>query len=92
MCWPKHRDGNSEAREAVTHYEVLAEYPLAGGKGFVTKLRLRLETGRKHQIRVQAAYAGLPLVGDRTYHPDGRPNPSGSRLVLFRARPCTPPS
>jgi 23S rRNA pseudouridine1911/1915/1917 synthase len=39
------------------------------GKGFYSKLRLRLETGRKHQIRAQAAYAGLPLVGDRTYNP-----------------------
>jgi 23S rRNA pseudouridine1911/1915/1917 synthase len=58
-----------EAQEAITHYEVLAKYPLAGSKGFVFKLRLRLETGLKHQIRVQAAHAGLPLVGDRTYHP-----------------------
>jgi 23S rRNA pseudouridine1911/1915/1917 synthase len=52
--------------EAITHYEVVAEY--AG----VTKLRLRLETGKRHQIRVQAAHAGLPLVGDRIYNPDGR--------------------
>ena len=59
----------SEAREAITHYEVVAEYPLAGGERFVSKLRLRLETGRKHQIRVQAANAGLPLLGDRTYNP-----------------------
>jgi 23S rRNA pseudouridine1911/1915/1917 synthase len=63
------RDPGSEVREAITHYEVIAEYPLAGGKRFVTKLRLRLETGRKHQIRVQAAHAGLPLIGDRTYNP-----------------------
>ena len=60
------------AREAVTHYEVIGEYPLADGKGFVTKLRLRLETGRKHQIRAQSAHAGLPLIGDRTYHPHYR--------------------
>ncbi len=66
---PQRKDPGSDAREAITHYEVIAEYPLAGGKGFVTKLRLRLETGRKHQIRVQAAHAGLPLIGDRTYHP-----------------------
>jgi 23S rRNA pseudouridine1911/1915/1917 synthase len=59
---------HSKAQEAITHYEVVAEYPLAAGKGFVTKLRLRLETGRKHQIRIQAAHAGLPLIGDRTYH------------------------
>lgn len=61
------RAPGSGAREAITHYEVIAEYPLAGG-GWVTKLRLRLETGRKHQIRIQAAHAGLPLIGDRTYN------------------------
>jgi 23S rRNA pseudouridine1911/1915/1917 synthase len=69
---PKAKAGPSEAREAITHYEVLAEYPLADSRGCVTKLRLRLETGRKHQIRVQAANAGLPLLGDRTYHPKYR--------------------
>ena len=58
-----------DAQEAITHYKVIAEYPLRSGKGFVTKLRLRLETGRKHQIRVQAAFAGLPLIGDRMYNP-----------------------
>ena len=61
-----------EAREAITHYEVIAEYPLADGERFVSKLRFRLETGRKHQIRVQAANAGLPLLGDRTYNPGFR--------------------
>jgi len=58
-----------EACEAITHYELMAEYPKADGKGFCSKLRLRLETGRKHQIRAQAANAGLPLIGDRTYNP-----------------------
>ncbi len=62
----------ADAQEAITHYEVIAEYPLAGGNGFVTKLQLRLETGLKHQIRAQAAHAGLPLIGDRTYHPGYR--------------------
>lgn len=56
-----------EAKEAITHFEVIKEYPLNGDRGFVSKLRLRLETGRKHQIRIQAANAGLPLIGDRTY-------------------------
>jgi 23S rRNA pseudouridine1911/1915/1917 synthase len=72
-----------EAREAITHYEVIAEYPLAGGKGFVTKLRLRLETGRKHQIRAQAANAGLPLVGDRTYNPRVRTGGLASPRIDF---------
>ncbi len=72
-----------EAREAITHYEVLAEYPLLDGKGFVTKLRLRLETGRKHQIRVQAAHAGLPLIGDRTYNPGCRGREPVSTSIDF---------
>jgi 23S rRNA pseudouridine1911/1915/1917 synthase len=73
----------SEAREAITHYEVIAEYPLAGGKGFITKLRLRLETGRKHQIRVQAANAGHPLVGDRTYNPAWRKKDVSKPVIEF---------
>jgi 23S rRNA pseudouridine1911/1915/1917 synthase len=74
----------SEAQEAITHYEVIAEYPLAGN-GCVTKLRLRLETGRKHQIRVQAASAGLPLIGDRVYHPKYRgPLRGGARIEFPR--------
>ncbi len=66
----------SESQEAITHYEVIAEYPHPCGKGFVSKLRLRLETGRKHQIRAQAAHTGLPLIGDRTYNLKLRENPA----------------
>lgn len=73
-----------EAREAITHYEVISEYPLAGGKRFASKLRLRLETGRKHQIRVQAANAGLPLIGDRTYNPAVRSEPAEGHLDFPR--------
>ena len=69
----------------MTHYEVIAQYPLAGGARFVTQLRLRLETGRKHQIRVQAAHAGLPLIGDRTYNPGFRQTqPANPRLDFPR--------
>ncbi|HVU99807.1 MAG TPA: RluA family pseudouridine synthase, partial [Verrucomicrobiae bacterium] len=56
------------ALEAVTHYEVLAEFATEDGQQTFSKLRLRLETGRKHQIRAQAAAAGHPLIGDRTYN------------------------
>jgi 23S rRNA pseudouridine1911/1915/1917 synthase len=52
-----------DATEAVTHYELLAQYRIAA------KLRLKLETGLRHQIRIQAAHAGFPLIGDRTYNP-----------------------
>jgi len=79
------RAAGAEALETVTHYEVIAQYPLAGGARFVTKLRLRLETGRKHQIRVQAANAGLPLLGDRTYNPAFRgTTPAHTRIDFPR--------
>ena len=51
------------ARNAVTHYQVLAEYP-----GF-SHLRVQLETGRTHQIRVHMAYLGHPVAGDLVYGP-----------------------
>lgn len=51
--------------EAVTHYQVEEVF----AKNHVARLRIRLETGLKHQIRIQAAAHGLPLIGDRIYHP-----------------------
>src|SRR5207245_4809192 len=77
------RAAGDQAREAITHYEVIAEYPLAAGKRVVTKLRLRLETGRKHQIRAQAAHAGLPLIGDRTYNPRFRGADAANACINF---------
>lgn len=38
----------------------------------VSLVRVQLLTGRHHQIRVQMAHAGYPLVGDRKYNPGGR--------------------
>ena len=49
------------ARSAVTEYKVLARYT-----GF-THVRLRLQTGRTHQIRVHMAYLGHPVAGDPVY-------------------------
>jgi 23S rRNA pseudouridine1911/1915/1917 synthase len=77
------KSAGDEACEAITHYEVVAEYPNSSGKGFYCKLRLRLETGRKHQIRAQAAYAGLPLIGDRTYNPGYRGPDLGNLTIDF---------
>jgi 23S rRNA pseudouridine1911/1915/1917 synthase len=54
-------------RPSVTHYRVLEKYRLH------TRLRLRLETGRTHQIRVHMAHITHPLVGDPAY--GGRPRP-----------------
>lgn len=53
-------------REAVTHYEVIGEFTPREG-GAMSHLRLQLETGRTHQIRVHMAYVGHPLLGDGVY-------------------------
>ena len=55
---------DQNAKHAVTHYSVLKRL------GDITVLRLRLETGRTHQIRVHMKYIGHPVVGDRIYGRD----------------------
>ncbi len=53
----------SHSREAITHFQVLERL-----NGF-THLRVQLETGRTHQIRVHMAYIGHPVAGDPVYGP-----------------------
>lgn len=50
-----------DAKEARLSYTRLQD--LAGG----TLLEVQLETGRKHQIRLQLSHAGYPILGDRKY-------------------------
>lgn len=54
-------------RRAVTHYHVEETYPGTDGRAVVSLVRLILETGRTHQIRVHLAHGGHPLLGDATY-------------------------
>jgi len=61
------------AQEARLHFWVVDR------KGGRTLLRLELETGRSHQIRVQMAACGHPLVGDQRY---GLPSP-GQQIALW---------
>lgn len=56
---------DKNSRSAVTHYEVLQRFAVSGGA--YTHVRLTLETGRTHQIRVHMAYIGHPVVCDPVY-------------------------
>ena len=56
---------NRNGEHAVTHYQVEKINPSRN----LTQIRLRLETGRTHQIRVHMAYIGYPLAGDFLYNP-----------------------
>lgn len=51
------------SKNAVTHYTVLKRF------GDFTHVRLRLETGRTHQIRVHMSYIGHAVAGDEVYGP-----------------------
>lgn len=52
---------NFGGKEAITHYRVIQRFDA------YTHIRLKLETGRTHQIRVHMAHIGYPLVGDSAY-------------------------
>ncbi|MBG2714797.1 23S rRNA pseudouridine(1911/1915/1917) synthase RluD [Proteus mirabilis] len=54
-------------KPAVTHYRVMEHFRAH------TRLRLRLETGRTHQIRVHMAHIHHPLIGDQLYGGRSRP-------------------
>lgn len=65
-------------KPAVSHYRVISRYRVH------TLVRVMLETGRTHQIRVHFKHAGFPLVGDPDY--GGRVKiPAGASLELTRA-------
>jgi 23S rRNA pseudouridine1911/1915/1917 synthase len=76
---PMRRAIRQDGKPARTHYEVMALYPEAD----CSLLRVRLETGRTHQIRVHLASIGHPIVGDMTYDP--RPRRTGAPRTFLHA-------
>ena len=85
------RDGKTNVSSVVTkstpgakHSELSYEVLEQNGKRAV--LKIRLKTGRHHQIRVQLAHAGFPIVVDRKYNFKENIAPSGSGLALCSYR------
>ncbi len=71
------REDEGSGKRAVTHYEVLEEYE------YLSLVKLNLETGRTHQIRVHMAHKGHPVFGDETY--GGREPHSVNLTAILRA-------
>ena len=64
--------GRVTSREAITHYQVVEVFnsELRGGRvgaPLASLVKVELETGRTHQIRVHMAHIGHPVLGDTTY-------------------------
>ncbi len=70
------REVHPEGQEAITHFTVLKQY-----EDFAL-VKLILDTGRTHQIRVHMAYLGHPLLGDNFYGKDNPDNKGLSRAAL----------
>ncbi len=67
------KQGDRDAKRAELSFSVLAV------RERLALAEIELMTGRHHQIRVQMAHAGLPLYGDRKYHPDWEKYVSGDK-------------
>lgn len=62
------QEDSDDAREAITHYEVIERFHEKPDATCLASLvECHLETGRTHQIRVHMAHIGHPLIGDQDY-------------------------
>ena len=74
---------SSGGKRAVTHYRVATRFP------HHTHIKVKLETGRTHQIRVHMAHIGFALVGDKTYGKSFK-IPKGANSHLIEALKAFP--
>ena len=72
----------SDGRITVTRFKVVGRFD------FASRLEVKLETGRTHQIRVHLAHSGHPVFGDPTYGGRRRKYGGYSGAVMSRAREC----
>lgn len=74
------------AKKAVLEYEFIEKIPdERTSSGFRYLIKIKLDTGRHHQIRVQMCHSGMPLIGDRKYNPTDK---SGLSLGLCSVYLC----
>lgn len=76
------RKEDSRAKRAVLTYEVLE----VDAKKEETVVQVQLETGRYHQIRVQMAHMGCPIIGDTKYNPQAAGQPGWQKIALCAYR------
>ena len=65
---------DKNGKKSILYYEKVSE------KDNLTLIKIKLETGRSHQIRVQLSYNGNPLYGDQKYNKEAK---VGQQLALF---------
>lgn len=66
-------------RKAITHYRVVEEY------SFASLVKLRLETGRTHQIRMHMKHLGHPILNDEVYGGIIKTSDKGLNLLLSKS-------
>lgn len=65
---------SNDGKEAILHYELISN------KENMSLVKIHLQTGRSHQIRVQFASRNLPLFGDQRYNKGAK---AGEQIALF---------
>lgn len=80
---PADGQGSAQAQRAELHYKILCSREEYG----VALADIRIDTGRFHQIRAQAAHGGMPLLGDKKYGTE-ETNQRAQEMGVYNAALC----